>query len=46
MDGFGYQPGAEALTHEALKNAFPDHRPLWMRFKTNTNNYDGTWDTP
>ena len=46
LDGFGYQPGAETLSHDALKNAYSDHRPLWMRFKTNAGNYDGTWGSP
>jgi len=43
--GFGYQTGAADLSHEELKKAYSDHRPLWIRFKTNTNNNDGTWDT-
>ena len=29
----GYQDGAEHLTHNALKEAYSDHRPLWMRFR-------------
>ena len=44
-DGFGYQSGADCLSHNALKKAYSDHRPLWIRFKTNENHYDVTWDT-
>ena len=45
-DGFGYQAGADSLSHDVLRKAYSDHRPLWMRFKTNGDYYDGTWDTP
>ncbi len=45
-NGFGYQLGADSLSHDALKNAYSDHRPLWIRFKTKGNFYDGTLDTP
>jgi endonuclease/exonuclease/phosphatase family metal-dependent hydrolase len=38
--GFGYQSGADALSHYNLKIAYSDHRPLWMRFKTNTGDND------
>lgn len=34
-NGFGYQPGADEMEHNDLKEAYSDHRPLWMRFKTN-----------
>jgi len=44
--GFGYQLGADNLSHHDLKEAYSDHRPLWMRFKTKGNFDDGTWDTP
>ena len=44
--GFGYQSGAASLDHNSLKKAYSDHRPLWMRFKTDADHYDGTWDTP
>ena len=33
-DGFGYQIGADDLSHNALKEAYSDHRPLWFRFNT------------
>ena len=42
-DGFGYQSGAASLDHNSLKKAYSDHRPLWIRFKTNTDHYDSTW---
>ncbi len=32
--GFGFQPGADELKHNALKRAYSDHRPVWMRFRT------------
>lgn len=35
-DGFGFQAGTDTLEHNDLKKAYSDHRPLWMRFKTNT----------
>ena len=38
--GFGHIAGAEQLSHNPLKNAYSDHRPLWMRFKTNTGKND------
>ncbi len=44
--GFGFQEGADSLEHNDLKEAYSDHRPLWIRFKTNVDHYDGTWDTP
>ena len=31
--GFGYQPGADALSHNKLKRAYSDHRPVWLRFR-------------
>lgn len=34
-NGFGYQAGANEMEHNDLKEAYSDHRPLWMRFKTN-----------
>jgi len=43
-NGFGFQTGADGLSHEELKKAYSDHRPRWIRFKTNTDNKDGTWD--
>lgn len=39
---FGYQNNAETLSHNNLKKAYSDHRPLWMRFRTDTNNEDNT----
>jgi endonuclease/exonuclease/phosphatase family metal-dependent hydrolase len=39
-NGFGYQQGADALEHNDLKEAYSDHRPLWMRFKVNTGHND------
>lgn len=41
-NGFGYQTGADQLDHNALKEAYSDHRPLWMRFKTNAGQNDAT----
>ena len=38
--GFGYQTGADALSHNDLKEAYSDHRPLWIRFKTNASRAD------
>ena len=38
--GFGFQAGADLLSHDDLKNAYSDHRPLWMRFRTNTGEVD------
>ena len=32
-NGFGYQLGADKLQHEDLKNAYSDHRPIWIRFR-------------
>jgi endonuclease/exonuclease/phosphatase family metal-dependent hydrolase len=32
-DGFGFQAGADQLSHNVLKEAYSDHRPLWLRFK-------------
>jgi hypothetical protein len=32
--GFGFQPGADTMTHQKLKEEYSDHRPLWMRFRT------------
>ncbi len=40
-NGFGYQLGADSLTHNELKKAYSDHRPLWIRFKTRGGFYDG-----
>ena len=31
--GFGYQPGADRLSHNELKNTYSDHRPVWLRFR-------------
>lgn len=45
-NGFGYQPGAELLSQNALKVAYSDHRPLWMRFRTNLNHADGQSSAP
>lgn len=33
--GFGFQAGTDQLGHNDIKVAYSDHRPLWMRFKTN-----------
>lgn len=49
-NGVGFQSGADALVGNALKKAYSDHRPLWMRFRTDTGNLDntpsgpGSWD--
>ena len=44
LNGFGFQTGADLLNHNDLKEAYSDHRPLWMHFRTNTQTYDGSWD--
>ena len=46
LGGTGFQTGADALTHATLKKKYSDHRPLWMRFRTDTNNLDGTPSGP
>ena len=38
--GVGHQAGADAMTHNTLKNAYSDHRPLWMRFQINAGQGD------
>ena len=38
----GHQPGAEQLAHDDLKEAYSDHRPLYLKFRTDT----GTPDRP
>lgn len=40
VGGVGHQPGAEMLAHNDLKEAYSDHRPLWMRFQTNAGHAD------
>ena len=35
-DGVGHQTGADELKHNALKEAYSDHRPLWFRYKINS----------
>jgi len=40
-DGFGYQEGASELEHNSLKEEYSDHRPLWMKFKMDSDNLDG-----
>lgn len=45
-NGFGYQSGAELLGQNALKVAYSDHRPLWMRFRTNLNHADSQSPAP
>jgi len=42
-DGFGFKPDTAGLAQTPLKEAYSDHRPLWMRFKTNAGNFDDTW---
>ena len=32
-NGFGYQPGADKMAHDKLKEAYSDHRPIWIRFR-------------
>ena len=32
--GVGFQPGADRLDHECLKKMYSDHRPVWIRFRT------------
>ena len=33
-NGFGYQPGADKMEHDKLREAYSDHRPIWVRFRT------------
>ena len=33
-NGFGFQEGADQLDHDAIKVAYSDHRPIWIRFRT------------
>ena len=33
-NGVGFQPGADELEHHHLKTAYSDHRPVWLRFRT------------
>ena len=39
-NGFWHQAEADKLSHNDLKEAYSDHRPLWMKFRTNTGNND------
>ncbi len=32
--GVGFQAGADRLDHECLKKMYSDHRPVWIRFRT------------
>jgi endonuclease/exonuclease/phosphatase family metal-dependent hydrolase len=41
--GFGHIPGVEELDAYAVRTAYSDHRPLWIRFATNGPHSDGTW---
>lgn len=43
--GFGYQAGADSLSHNQLKVDYSDHRPLWMRFRTNLAHSDAQTGT-
>ncbi len=38
--GNGYIEGTEHLSTAETKKLYSDHRPIWMRFKINTNNRD------
>ena len=38
--GCGYQQQADELAHNDLKEAYSDHRPLWMRFRTDGDTAD------
>ena len=38
--GCGLQADAETLGHNALKEAYSDHRPVWMRFRTDGDTAD------
>ena len=43
VGAFGAQSGATSISsHNTLKNAYSDHRPLWMRFHTGTGDADAT----
>ena len=37
--GFGFQPGAEKLNHKEIKQAYSDHRPVWIRFRTSESSF-------
>ena len=41
VGGVGYVEGMERQTNEAVKHAYSDHRPIWMRFRTNAGEFDG-----
>ena len=32
--GVGFQPGADNLEGDCVKLTYSDHRPIWMRFRT------------
>ena len=32
--GFGFQPGADELKHNPLRETYSDHRPIWLRFRS------------
>lgn len=38
-DGVGFQSGADKLKHADLKTAYSDHRPVWLRFRTDDSSF-------
>lgn len=42
----GHQPGAEAMEHNDLKEAYSDHRPLWARFVIDAGDADTIIEEP
>jgi|GEM_PF-6821586 len=42
----GHQTGAEHLSHNDLKHAYSDHRPLWVRFRTDGAHADASGSDP
>lgn len=35
LGGVGFQPGADKFNHDETKAAYSDHRPAWIRTRTN-----------
>lgn len=42
----GHQSGAESMSHNSLKEAYSDHRPLYVRFATDRDEADLALDDP
>lgn len=41
VGGTGYVDGMEKQTNTTVKHAYSDHRPIWMRFRTDKGESDG-----